>query len=57
VAGVLGALALSSSSSSSSSSSGLLRVLAAAAVSAGWMGVSSLLILVNKHILKDLKFG
>jgi hypothetical protein len=39
------------------SSAGVLRVLAAFGVSGGWMFVSSLLILINKHILKDLKFG
>jgi hypothetical protein len=39
------------------SNAGVIRVLAALGVSAGWMFVSSLLILVNKHILKDLKFG
>lgn len=39
------------------SNAGIIRVLAAFAVSGGWMFVSSLLILVNKHILKDLKFG
>jgi hypothetical protein len=39
------------------SNAGVIRVLAAFGVSAGWMFVSSLLILVNKHILKDLKFG
>jgi hypothetical protein len=36
---------------------GVVRVLAAFSVAGGWMFVSSLLILVNKHILKDLKFG
>lgn len=39
------------------SSAGVLRVLAAFGVSGGWMFVSSLLILINKHILKDLNFG
>jgi hypothetical protein len=37
--------------------SGLVRVLAAVAVAVSWMFVSSLLILLNKHLLKDLKFG
>jgi hypothetical protein len=37
--------------------SGLVRVLLAVAVACGWMFVSSLLILLNKHLLKDLKFG
>lgn len=39
------------------SNTAAIRVLAAFGVSAAWMFVSSLLILVNKHILKDLKFG
>lgn len=39
------------------SRSGMIRVLLAAAVATGWMFVSGLLIMVNKHILKDLKFG
>lgn len=39
------------------SNGGVIRVLAAFGVSASWMFVSSLLILVNKHILKDLGFG
>jgi hypothetical protein len=33
------------------------RAVLAAAVSVTWMCFSSLLILLNKHILKDLKFG
>jgi hypothetical protein len=37
--------------------SGMVRVLLAVAVALGWMFVSSLLILLNKHLLKDLKFG
>ena len=49
--------ALLSKVTGSVSNHGLIRVLAAFGVSAGWMFVSSLLILVNKHILKDLKFG
>jgi hypothetical protein len=36
--------------------SGTARVLLAVFVSVSWMFFSSLLILVNKHILKDLKF-
>lgn len=36
---------------------GACRVMLAAAVAGGWMCVSSLLILVNKVILKDLSFG
>lgn len=36
--------------------SGPWRIAAAVAVSITWMTVSSLLILVNKHILKDLNF-
>eukprot|EP00775_Hariotina_reticulata_P004590 gene4590-4844_t len=38
------------------SRSGTCRAMAAAAVAIGWMFVSSLLILVNKHILTDLEF-
>ncbi|KIZ00215.1 hypothetical protein MNEG_7751 [Monoraphidium neglectum] len=37
--------------------SGTARVVLAAAVSVAWMFVSSLLILLNKYILKDLKFS
>lgn len=36
--------------------SGTARVVLAAAVSVAWMVCSNLLILVNKHILKDMKF-
>lgn len=36
--------------------SGTARVLLAAMVSIAWMFFSSMLILLNKHILKDLKF-
>jgi hypothetical protein len=36
--------------------SGTARVLLAVFCSVAWMFFSSLLILVNKHILKDLKF-
>ncbi|KIY94675.1 hypothetical protein MNEG_13286 [Monoraphidium neglectum] len=35
---------------------GTARVVLAAAVASAWMFFSSLLILLNKHILKDLKF-
>lgn len=49
--------ALLSKVTGSVSNAGVIRVLAALGVSVGWMFVSSLLILVNKHILKDLKFG
>lgn len=38
-------------------SAGALRVAAAACVALSWMLVSSSLILLNKHILKDLSFG
>lgn len=37
--------------------SGTVRVMMAVAVAVSWMFVSSLLIMVNKYILKDLKFG
>lgn len=37
--------------------SGAVRVMLAVAVASGWMFVSSLLIMVNKYILKDLQFG
>jgi len=36
--------------------SGTARVLLAAAVSVAWMFFSNFLIIVNKHILKDLNF-
>lgn len=36
--------------------SGTARVVLAAAVSLAWMASSNALIIVNKHILKDLKF-
>lgn len=36
---------------------GAVRVMLAVAVACGWMFVSSLLIMVNKYILKDLNFG
>jgi hypothetical protein len=49
--------ALVSKVTGTAASAGVLRVLAAVGVSCGWMLVSSLLILINKHILKDLKFG
>lgn len=49
--------ALLSCFTATAGNAGALRVLAAFGVSAAWMFVSSLLILVNKHILKDLKFG
>jgi hypothetical protein len=38
------------------SRSGTCRAMAAALVAVGWMCVSSLLILVNKHILTNLEF-
>jgi hypothetical protein len=38
-------------------SAGALRVAAAACVALSWMLVSNSLILLNKHILKDLSFG
>eukprot|EP00879_Flechtneria_rotunda_P019034 GHRR01019985.1.p1 GENE.GHRR01019985.1~~GHRR01019985.1.p1 ORF type:complete len:189 (+),score=38.90 GHRR01019985.1:336-902(+) len=43
--------------SDAASNNGVVRVMMAAAVASGWMFVSSLLILLNKHLLKDLKFG
>jgi hypothetical protein len=36
---------------------GTARVVLAASVSVAWMFFSSVLILLNKHILKDLKFS
>jgi len=36
--------------------SGTARMVLAASVSIGWMVFSSMLILLNKYILKDLKF-